>query len=155
MCHGASSFLSLAIGSYVAPNGDALKRAPTKSKIKIAGLKNRPLQLDVADLHRGVILTVAARNLVLIGLLELENGDLFRAALRNNFAGDGGFGGIVAVQHLFLVCRDCQNRTKSHFFAHVTADAFDPNGVAGRDAILLSPGLDDGVHRSSEPTGKP
>src|SRR5262249_32367960 len=87
---------------------------------------------------------------ILVSLLELENGNLLGAALSHDLAGDGGFGGVLAVQHFLLVGVNGQNRTKGHFFAHVPADAFDANGVAGRDAILLSPGLNDSVHLSSE-----
>src|SRR5882762_8301623 len=39
------------------------------------------LRLDVADLDGGVVLPVAALNLVLIGFLELQNGELLGAPL--------------------------------------------------------------------------
>jgi hypothetical protein len=113
-----------------------------------------PLQLDVADLYGGVILPVAAGNLVLIGFLELENGDFFGAALGHDLAGDRSLGGIVSVENLLFVGMDGQNGPEGHLFAHVPANPLNPNGVAGRDAILLPPGLNDSVHRSSEPTGK-
>jgi len=49
---------------------------------RTAGLKPalvEQLQLDIADLHGRVVLPVAALNLVLIGLLELQHGDFLSA----------------------------------------------------------------------------
>src|SRR5271157_6042946 len=43
-----------------------------------------------------------------------------------------------------------QHGAELHLLAHFTADAFDANGVAGCDTILLSPGLYDGVHLPSK-----
>src|SRR6266446_10140429 len=111
----------------------------------------KKLQLDIADFDRGVILPVAARNLVLIALLELEHGELLAAALRDDFAAHGSFAGIGARYHLLVVHVDGQDRAKIHFFPYFAIHPLDTDGVAGRDAILLSPGLNNGVHLSSKP----
>src|SRR5258708_5008380 len=107
------------------------------------------LQLDVVDLDGGVVLPMAALNLVLIRFLELQNGELFGAILRDNLAGNNGLGGIGAGQKLLLISVHGKNRPEGHLFAHFTFHALDTNGVARRDAVLLSTGLDYGVHRSS------
>src|SRR5439155_4769154 len=108
------------------------------------------LQLDIADLHGRIILPMAARNLVLIALFELEHGELLATALRDDFPAHGSFAGIGAQYHLLVVRVDGQDGAKIHFFPYFAIDPLDADGVAGRDAILLSLGLNNGVHRSSK-----
>jgi hypothetical protein len=43
-----------------------------------------------------------------------------------------------------------QDRAKVHLFPYLAINPLNADGVAGRDAILLSPGLNNGVHRSSK-----
>jgi hypothetical protein len=45
---------------------------------------------------------------------------------------------------------DCENLAKRHFFTDFARDALDANGVARCDTILLSPGLNNGVHLPSK-----
>jgi hypothetical protein len=110
----------------------------------------KELELDIADLHGREILTVAAGNLVLVALFEFEHGDFFGAALRDDFAAYASFTGIVAKQDFFVVRMDGQDGAKVNLFSDFSVNALDTNGVARRDAILLSPGLNNGVHRSSK-----
>src|SRR5215468_5780686 len=108
------------------------------------------LQLDVADFDGGEVLTVAALNLILVGLLILQHGDLGAAALADDLAGHAGLRGVGAKQNLLVVGVHRQNSPELDLFAHFTGNPFHTNGVAGSDTILLSPGLDDGVHHSSK-----
>src|SRR5260370_30515312 len=108
------------------------------------------LQLNIADLHSCVVLPVSARNFVLIALLELEHGELLAAALRDDLAAHRSFTGIGTQYHLLVVRVDGQYRAKTHFFPYLAINPLSADGVAGRDAILLSPGLNNGVHLSSK-----
>src|SRR5437762_1634083 len=45
---------------------------------------------------------------------------------------------------------NCQDGTEVHLFPYLAIDPLDADGVAGHDAILLSPGLNNGVHLSSK-----
>src|SRR5882724_4266284 len=108
------------------------------------------LQLDFADLHGGVVLAMAALDLVLVGFLELEDRELLGAALLNDLAGDGGLGGVVAGENALVVGMDGQDGTKLDLLANVALDALDADSVARRDTVLLTSGLNHGVHRSSE-----
>src|SRR5713101_6119980 len=108
------------------------------------------LELNIADFDGRVILPVAARNFVLIALLELEHGELLAASLRHDLAAHGSFAGIGAHYHLLFVRVDGQDGAKVHFFPYLAIDPLNADGVAGRDAVLLSPGLNNGVHRSSK-----
>src|ERR1700687_2703918 len=110
----------------------------------------RKLELDVSDLNGRVILPVTARNLVLTALLELEHSQFLCAALRDNFAADAGLASILAQQNLLVVRVDRQDGTKIDLFPYFAINPLDADGVAGRDAILLSPGLDNSVHQSSK-----
>jgi hypothetical protein len=67
---------------------DVLQEADPKIGHYRIHFKN--LQLDVADFDGSVILPVATLNLVLIGLLVLQNGELLGASLFYNLAGNGG-----------------------------------------------------------------
>src|SRR6266478_3970146 len=115
------------------------------------GLKTtaRNLQFDVADLNGGVILPMAALNLVLIGLFELEHGELLGAPLLDDFTGHGCFAGIGPQQILLVVRMDGQDGAKIDLFPYFAIDPLDADSVARRDTILLSPSLNDGVHLSS------
>src|SRR2546427_8841789 len=48
-----------------------------------------------------------------------------------------------------------QHGAKLHLLAHFASYAFHTDGVAGSDTVLLSPGLDYGVHHSSRARDKP
>jgi hypothetical protein len=45
---------------------------------------------------------------------------------------------------------DGQDGAKIYLFSHFSINPLNADGVAGRDAILLSPGLYHGVHLSSK-----
>src|SRR5438445_3595287 len=108
------------------------------------------LELNVVDLHRGEILPVAPLNLVLIGPLELEHGQFLAASLFHDLSGHAGFAGIGAHQNLLIVRMDRQDGTKIDFLPYFAFHPLNANGVTGRDAILLSPGLNDSVHLPSK-----
>src|SRR6266849_2366931 len=107
------------------------------------------LKLDLAHFHRGVILAMSPLNLVLVGLLELQHGQLFRAALLHDLARDAGLLGIRSRQYLLVVGVHRQHGPKLHLLAHITLYALNANRVAGCNTVLLSPGLYNGVHLSS------
>src|SRR6266702_3437107 len=84
-----------------------------------------------------------ALNLVLIGLFELEHGELLGAPLLDDFTGHGCFAGIGPQQNLLVVRMDGQDGAKIDLFPYFANDPLDADGVARRDAILLSPSLND------------
>src|SRR5271168_534120 len=127
----------------------SLKAVSLKTEAKRLWVRKR-LELDAADFDGREILAMAARNLVLIALLELEHGDFLGAPLRDDLAAHAGFGSVVAQDDFLFVGVDCENFAKRHFFADFARDAFDTNGVARCDTILLSPGLNNGVHLPSK-----
>src|SRR5258708_30775536 len=108
------------------------------------------LQLDLADLHGRIVLPVAPLNLVLIGLLELQNGELLRPALLHDLARDAGLRGIGTRHNLLVVSVYRQHGPEFHLLAHITLDPLTAAGVARCDTLLLSPGLYNGVHLSSK-----
>src|SRR2546421_4254577 len=114
-------------------------------------ISDRDWSSDVcsSDLHGGEILPVATLNLILIGSLELEHREFFGPALLNDLAGHGRFRGVVAHKDL-LVAVNSQHFAKIELLPHFALHPLDADGVAGRDTILLSPGLDNGVHLSSQ-----
>src|SRR4029077_1307300 len=113
-------------------------------------LAGKKLELDVSHLHGRVVLPVTARNLVLTALLELEHGQFLGAALRDDLATDTGFPRVLAQQNFLVVRVDSQDGTKIDLFPYFAINPLDADGVAGRDAILLPPGFDNGVHQSSK-----
>src|SRR5712664_4028164 len=117
---------------------------------KLELLAGKKLKLDVSDLDGRVVLPMTARNLVLTALLELEHGQFLGAALRDDLATDADLSGVITQQNLFVVRVDSQDGTKIDLFPYFAINTFDADGVAGRDAILLSPGLNNGVHQSSK-----
>ena len=108
------------------------------------------LQLDVADFDGSEVLAMTALNLVLVGLLVLQNGDLGAAALTDDLAGNASFRGVVANQNLLVVGVHGQDRAKLDLFADFTGNSFHTNSVAGSDTVLLSPGLNNGGQHSSK-----
>src|SRR6267143_1041548 len=110
----------------------------------------RRLELDVSDLNSRIVLPMTARNLVLAALLELEYGQFLGAALSDDLAAHAGLAGVVANQNFLVVRVDSQDGTKIDLFSYFAINPLDADGVAGRDAILLPPGLNNGVHRSSK-----
>src|SRR5580704_6950860 len=108
------------------------------------------LQLDLADLNGRIVLPVAPLNLVLVGLLELQNGELLRPALLHDLARDAGRRRIRSRHNLLVVSVYRQHGPEFHLLAHVTLDPLNTDGVARCDTILLSPGLYNGVHLSSK-----
>src|SRR5260370_33219613 len=85
----------------------------------VSPAKCEVLQLDVVDLHGGVILPVAARNLVLLALLELQHGDLFGASLGDNLAAHRTLPGIGPHYAFLPAGGDGQNRAQSPLFQHL------------------------------------
>src|SRR6267378_903673 len=79
---------------------------------KLELLAGKKLELDVSDLDGRVVLPVAARNLVLTALLELEHGQFLGAALRDDLAADACLARVVAQQYPLVVRVDSQYRTK-------------------------------------------
>src|ERR1700682_1214547 len=62
-----------------------------------------PLERNFADLHGGIILPVPALDLVLAARLILEHDHLAMAVLRDDLAGYGRSGGILAGYQLGLI----------------------------------------------------
>src|ERR1700736_900950 len=90
---------------------------------------------------------MAARNLVLIGLLEFQHSDLLGASLLHDFSGDFRLGSVLARKDFLVFGVHCQNRSKIYNFADIAANSFNSNSIARRDTVLLAPGFDYRVHK--------
>src|SRR5258708_39940811 len=101
-------------------------------------------------LPRRKILPVPARNLVLIALLKLEHRQFLSAPLAHNLASHTHFRRVRSKHNLLVVGMHREHGAERHLLSHLSANPLNPYGVAGRDAILLPPGLNDGVHLSSK-----
>src|SRR6266849_7303405 len=108
------------------------------------------LQLNIANLHGRKILPVPARNLVLIALLELQHRQFLRPPLAHNLASYSHFQRIRSQHDFLVVGMHRKHGAERHLLAHFSANPLNPYSVAGRDAILLPPGLNNGVHLSSK-----
>src|ERR1700730_16729964 len=90
---------------------------------------------------------MAARNLVLIGLLEFQHSDLLGAPLLHDLASHLGFGSVRSAENFLVFRVHRPNRSKIHDFADITAKPFNWNSIARRDPVLLAPGFDYRVHK--------
>jgi hypothetical protein len=134
--------------AYTVGRAEARPYILLKGAQRAAPLQRPGLQLDFADFDGGVILAMAAGDFVLIAFLEFQDLDLFGAALRNDLAADDRLGGVIASDNFLVALAGMhgQNLAECHLFPDVTRDALNADGVAGRDTVLLSPGLNHGVH---------
>ena len=94
------------------------------------------------------ILPVAALNLVLSARLILQHLEPRAAALLHDFAGDFGFGGLFAAVELVVV-EDGQDFAEGNFVADLAFELLDFDGLTRRDAVLLAPTSNYGVHTAS------
>src|SRR6202171_6744114 len=90
---------------------------------------------------------MAARNLVLVGLLEFQHSPFLGASLLHDLPGHFGFGSVRSGKYLFIFRVHRENRSKIHNFANITAISFNSNSIARRDTVLLAPGFDYRVHK--------
>src|ERR1035437_6732113 len=98
---------------------------------------------------------MAARNLVLIGLLEFQHSDFLRASLLHDLSSDLRFGSVRSGEQLLIFGVHRQNRPKIHNFADIAANSFNSNSIARRDTVLLAPGFDYRVHKPPPSKDKP
>ena len=75
---------------------------------------------------------------------------LISSGKKIDLAAHAGFGSVAAQDDFLFVRVNGENLAKRHFFTDFATDALDTNGVARRDAILLTPGLNNGVHLPSK-----
>src|ERR1700738_1035684 len=90
---------------------------------------------------------MAARNLVLIGFLELQHSDFLGAPLLHDFSGDFRLGSVLTRKDFLLVRVHGKKRSKIHDFADIAPNTFNSNSIARRDTVLLAPGFDYRVHK--------
>src|SRR5579863_584336 len=110
----------------------------------------RPLgKLNVADLHGGVALPVAALDLVLPARLVLQHFHLRPAHVLHNLARNLGLYGVSAGQHLLFVRADGQHVVEGHFAADFSLEEFHLDRRARLHAVLLPPTPNHGVHAAS------
>src|SRR5580704_8011185 len=110
----------------------------------------KPLRnLDVADFDRGVILPVAALDVVLTARLILQSEHLRTAILGDDLADDLGLGNVRARSEFLVVVAHGEHFVKSDLAADFALEPLDADGLAGLDAILLSPSANYGVHAAS------
>src|ERR1700688_5336644 len=98
---------------------------------------------------------MAARNLVLIGLLEFQHSDLLGAPLLHDLSSHLGFGSVRSGENFLVFRVHRQDRSKVHNFADIAANSFNSNSIARRDTVLLAPGFDYRVHKPPPSKDKP
>src|SRR5271156_3769444 len=110
----------------------------------------KPLRnLDVADFDRGVILPVAALDIVLTARLVLQSEHFRTAILGHDLADDFGLGDVGAGSEFLVVVAHGEHFIESDLAADFALEPLDANGLAGLDAILLSTSANYGVHAAS------
>src|SRR5271156_4126314 len=110
----------------------------------------KPLRnLNVADFDRGVILPVAALDIVLTARLVLQSEHFGAAILGHDLADDLSLGNVRARSEFLVVVAHGEHFIKSDLAADLALEPLDANGLAGLDAILLSPSANYGVHAAS------
>src|ERR1700691_399404 len=111
---------------------------------------SKPLRnLNIADFDRSVMLPVAALDIVLTARLVLQSEHLRPAILGDDFADDFCLGNVCAGSEFLVVVADGEHFIESNLAADFALEPLDANGLAGLDAILLSPSANYGVHAAS------
>src|SRR5580692_10776777 len=107
----------------------------------------KPLRnLDVADFDRGVILPVAALDIVLTARLVLQSEHFRTAILGDDLADDLSLGDVRAGCKFLVVVAHGEHFVKSDLAADFALEPLDANGLTWLDAILLPPSANYGVH---------
>src|ERR1700730_6338733 len=109
-----------------------------------------PLERNFADLHGGIILPVPALDLVLAARLILEYDHLAMAVLRDDLAGYGGSGGILAGYQLGLISAHREHFAEGDLASHIPREPLDLHGFSWRYAVLLPSATNYGVHQPSD-----
>ena len=107
------------------------------------------LELDAADLNGGVVLPVAADNLVLLDAAILENGELRMASLLDDLAGYLRLSRIRPRQKLVSIGGDADHVAKRDLAAHFSGQRLDLNRLPGRNPVLFPTTTNHGVHHPS------
>src|ERR1700719_3492684 len=92
---------------------------------------------------------MAGLNLVLAARLVLQHFHFLAAAVRNDLADNFCFGDVAARDQFLVVVADGDDVVKRHLAANFAFQALDLNGLARRDAVLLSSTANYGVHAAS------
>jgi hypothetical protein len=106
------------------------------------------LNADFVDPHGGEGLAMPLALVVPFPPFHLENDDLFRPALVQNLPHHLDVGQIGGAYQDLLAFGVIQNVGDLDPIPSLAEDFFHPQGVSGRNLVLLSPCLDDGVHGS-------
>jgi hypothetical protein len=154
MCHNLILFLKFPsvkkrYRSVMEKPGSCFPPSASENHANLRFAKDIDLNLDVAHLDSGEILPVPALNLVLVGSLVFQHRQLLGPPLLDNLPGYRSFLSVGANEDLFVAV-DREYATKIDLFPHFACYPLNANDVAGRDTILFAPGLDDGVHLSSQ-----
>src|ERR1700719_300829 len=92
---------------------------------------------------------MAGLNLVLAARLVLQHFHFLAAAVRNDLADNFCFGDVAARDQFLVVVADGDDVVKRHLAANFAFQALHLHGLARRDAVLLSPTANYGVHTAS------
>jgi hypothetical protein len=110
--------------------------------------RNLSLNRDFFDPQGGEGLAVALALVISLPPFHFENDDLLRPALIQNLSHHFDIGQIGAADQDLLSLGVVKDPGEFDLVALLAHDLFDPQGVPGRDLVLFSPCLNDGVHRS-------
>src|ERR1700683_4131347 len=105
--------------------------------------------LDVANLNGGVILPVAALNVVLPARFILQHPQSRAAALLYDFADYLHFRDVGGGNELLFIRAYGQHVFERYLAAQLSFERLHADGLARLDAILLSPTANYGVHAAS------
>src|SRR6201993_2372717 len=92
---------------------------------------------------------MAGLNFVLAARFILQHFHFLCAALGNDLADHFGFGDVAARDQFLVVVADGDDVVKRHLAAHFAFQALHLNGLARRDAVLLSTTTNYSVHAAS------
>src|ERR1700757_1298943 len=107
-------------------------------------------ELDVANFNGRIVLAMAGLNFVLAARLVLQHFHFLGAALRNDLADHFCFGYVAARDQFLVVIADRDDVVERHLATHFAFQALYLNGLARRDAVLLSSTTNYSVHAASE-----
>src|SRR5580658_2048147 len=110
---------------------------------------------NIADLHCGVILPVAARNFVLPAGLIFADEPLGSPPVPDDLAGNLGARSLVARMEILLVQAHRDHIAKSDLVADLAVELLDLNSLARRNPILFAATTNHRVHTASQSNSEP
>jgi len=113
----------------------------------------RVLAVDLGDLHHGQFLTVADLLVITLAATHLEGDDLVAADVFHNIGLDRRSGDDRIADGDVALLVDEEDAVEGVDLTRGGGQEFDLDGVACSDAVLLTAGFQNSVHKNFPPTG--